>query len=345
QQLCYVLVTFLHHHQADDGVPSTQPYADDPLGRPACVTDVALVEPYRLSRAGTEHDVGLAIGDAHCHEFVVVEQVHSHQASRVDVAVLADGGALDEAVAGGENEEAVGIEALERQDGLDVLVLGQGQDVADVIAARGALEFGKVEDALAVDAAPVAVEQQVIVGAAHQQDGVDVVLFALLGGNAAPAARLAAVAGQRGALDVALTRDGDYHRLFGDEVLSVEVLFHVDDLSAPRVTELLADGLQLVADDAPQLGLCSEDQLEASYLLLQFAVLLVDLLALETREPLQAHVEDGLCLHLGETELAHEALARLGPVFRRADQRDDGVEVVEGDEVALEDVGAFARLL
>src|SRR5690606_35764612 len=72
QQLCYVLVTFLHHHQADDGVTSAQPYADDPLGRPACVTDVALVEPYRLSRAGTEHDVGLAIGDAHCHEFVVV---------------------------------------------------------------------------------------------------------------------------------------------------------------------------------------------------------------------------------------------------------------------------------
>src|SRR5690606_14943917 len=339
------LVGMLHHHQADHRVTAAQPDADDALRRPAGVAHVFFVEPDGLTAAGAKDDVRLAVGDADGHQFVVVEQVDGHQPGGVDVAVLADGGALDETVARREHEEPVGVEALQRQHRLDVLVLDQRQDVADVVAPGGALEFRQVEDALAVDAAAVAEEQQVVVGAADQQHRVDVVVLALLGRHPATAAGLTAIAGQRGALDVPLARDRHYHRLLGDEVLLVEVLLHVDDLRAPGVTELLADDLELVADDAPQFRVGAEDELEARDLFLQLAVLLVDLLALEAGEALQAHVEDGLRLYLGKPELAHEPVARFRPVLRGADQRDDGVEVVERDEVALEDVRALAGFL
>jgi hypothetical protein len=66
-----------------------------------------------------------------------------------------------------------------------------------------------------------------------------------------------------------------------------------------------------------------------------------------TFEPGQArqpHLEDGVRLDLAELELAHEALACDLHVLRAADQGDDGVEVVEGDLEALEDVGALLGL-
>ena len=54
----------------------------------------------------------------------------------------------------------------------------------------------------------------------------------------------------------------------------------------------------------------------------------------------EPHLEDRLGLDLGELELRHQLLARLVPVGRGTDERDDRVDVVERDEVALEDVRA-----
>jgi hypothetical protein len=73
-------------------------------------------------------------------------------------------------------------------------------------------------------------------------------------------------------------------------------------------------------------------------------VLLEDLVALHVGEALEAHVEDRLRLHLAEAELAHQAVARGGRVGGGADEGDDGVEVVERDLEALEDVQALLRL-
>ncbi len=65
-----------------------------------------------------------------------------------------------------------------------------------------------------------------------------------------------------------------------------------------------------------------------------------DLLPLESGEPLQLHVEDGLGLNLRQPELCDESGFGLRRVLRPADQRDHLVEVVERDAQALEDVRA-----
>src|SRR5690606_35890209 len=105
----------------DDGqahylVVTAQPDADDALGGAAGVTGALLLEADGLTTAGGEHDVGAAVGDPHRHQLVVVDQVDSYQTGRVDVAVVADGGALDEPVPGREHEVAVHVEALDRQN-------------------------------------------------------------------------------------------------------------------------------------------------------------------------------------------------------------------------------------
>ena len=78
--------------------------------------------------------------------------------------------------------------------------------------------------------------------------------------------------------------------------------------------------------------------------LLEVAVLVLDLLAREAGQPREPHVEDRLRLVLGERELCHQTVACLLRVRRGPDQRDHGVEVVERDQVALEDVRALLGL-
>ena len=73
--------------------------------------------------------------------------------------------------------------------------------------------------------------------------------------------------------------------------------------------------------------------------------LLLDLVALEAGEAAQAHLEDGLGLLGREAKALDQALGGLSVGLRGADDGDDLVDVVEGHEVALEDVGARLGLL
>jgi hypothetical protein len=70
-------------------------------------------------------------------------------------------------------------------------------------------------------------------------------------------------------------------------------------------------------------------------------VLVLHSLALERRQRPQTEIENRLRLQLAELETLHQLRARLLGVGGGADQRDHLVEVVEGDQIALEDVRAF----
>ena len=74
-------------------------------------------------------------------------------------------------------------------------------------------------------------------------------------------------------------------------------------------------------------------------------VLLLELVALETRQAAKLHVQDGLGLQLGQAEaLAQLADEELLLALVRADELDDRVDVVVGDLEALEDVRPLPRL-
>src|SRR5205823_12523311 len=65
--------------------------------------------------------------------------------------------------------------------------------------------------------------------------------------------------------------------------------------------------------------------------------LVLDLLARQSGQAREPHLEDRLRLDLAQRELLHQAGPRHVPVRGRADQRDDRVDVVERDQIALED--------
>ena len=236
----------------------------------------------------------------------------------------------------------------------------------------GARAFGQLVDALGVDAPLRGEHEDVIVRRGDEELRDEVLVLGRRAGDAASAALLRAVGGHRVALDVAAVADGDDHVLVGDQLLDGDLALVVDDLGAALVAELLSDLGELVVDHRHQAAVRGEDRLQAIDRGAERAELVVELLALEAGQALQAHVEDRLRLPLGERvvalfgaardllfgaagaaqelleagqRLGHEVRLRLFGRLRGADDLDDAVDVVDGDDQALDDLLPRARLL
>jgi hypothetical protein len=101
---------------------------------------------------------------------------------------------------------------------------------------------------------------------------------------------------------------------------------------------------QLLLDQCEQLDLGLEDAAQFLDQLHQFEVFGLDLVAFQSGELVEAQFEDGVGLALGQRVLRHQLLLGLGAVGGGADDAHEVVEVIEGDLVALEDVGAVLGL-
>ena len=166
----------------------------------------------------------------------------------------------------------------------------------------------------------------------------------------APKAQAASLLGSESAarlpLDIAAVRQRDDDLFARDQVLGGEVARRVaGDVSSALVAVFLGDVLHLLFDQHPDLLLGGQDRLQVGHQLDDLLVLLLDLVALQLREPPERHVEDGFGLPLGQPELGLQVSAGGLSVSRGPDRRDHLVQVVEGDLEALEDVGPFLRLL
>ena len=79
-------------------------------------------------------------------------------------------------------------------------------------------------------------------------------------------------------------------------------------------------------------------------LLDQGLVLGTQLVTLETGKGTQTHIYDGTCLQEREVEARHQLLDRLLGLARSADDADDLVDIVYGDDQPLKDVDALLGL-
>ena len=163
---------------------------------------------------------------------------------------------------------------------------------------------------------PAAVREDHDVGMCRgDEEMTDEVLFARAHANAAfAAAALVPVVGDRRPLDVAGVADGDRHVFFGDQILDAELAFFGEDLGSAWVAVLLLNGAQLVDDDLHHETIAAEDRHQPLDQLQQLGQLGEDLFPLETRQPLELHVEDRLGLYLCQTELRDQPVARLGRI-------------------------------
>ena len=132
--------------------------------------------------------------------------------------------------------------------------------------------------------------------------------------DALAAAVLAAIGGERLALDVAPAADRDHDVLVGDQVLVGHLPARVVDDPGAALAGVLALQLgQLVLDDRQHPAGVGQDVLELGDQLDDGQVLVLDLLALEGGQPAQPHVEDGLGLDLGQVEAGSSGWSGRSP--------------------------------
>ena len=249
-------------------------------------------------------------------------------------------GLLDDASLRAHDDVLLDLELLDRHQRGDALALFHRYEIGDRLAAPVGTDVGDLMDLEPVGTAAVREDHDVRVGRRHEQVADEVLLACPHADAALAAAALAAVVGDRGPLDVAGVADGDRHVLLGDQVLGAELAFLGQDLGAAIVAVLLLHRAQLVDDDLHQQALAGENGQQSFDDLEQLGQLVENLLPLEAGQPLQLHVEDRLRLDLRQRELRHQAVAGLARTLGRANERDDGIDVIERDLEPFEDVTA-----
>ena len=163
------------------------------------------------------------------------------------------------------------------------------------------------------------------------EHGLHIVL--LLGGHgpdALAATALRAVLADGQALDVAAVGQGKDALLLLDEVFHVDLVGHVLDLGIALVAVFIPQGSQLVLQHAPDQRRVGQQALEVADFFLQLLIFLLQLFPVQALKGDQAHIADGLGLHLAEGEALHQVL--LGIVIAGTDDMDNLVNIILGDQ-------------
>ncbi len=181
----------------------------------------------------------VAVGDVDLDEDVVIRNVDGVDAVAARIGECRQLGLLDDAVAGGHDDEFAFLETAHRQEGADLFAFGKFDHVDDRFALG---EFAADRDLVDFDPVGFALgreEENVVVRRGDEQMLDEVFFLDIDALHAAAAAILFAVGGGREALDVALMADGDDHVLFGDEVFDGDFFLGIDDLGAALVAVLV----------------------------------------------------------------------------------------------------------
>ncbi len=133
-------------------------------------------------------------------------------------------------------------------------------------------------------------------GVGHEQLVDEILVLDAGGGLAAAAAALCLIVRDRLRLGIAAMRQRDNHVLGGNQIFGGQVLVIDEDLGTALVAERIADELQLHAYHLEQPLGTGQNIRQVAYLLEQLLELGNDLVLLQSREPIEAHLQDGLRL-------------------------------------------------
>ena len=203
-------------------------------------------------------------------------------------------------------------------------------DVDDVCALGSLAALGDLIALLAVYLSGIGEEEDIVVGRGGEHVDHRVLVA---GGDALlahAALTLRGVLARARALDVAVAGQGEDTLLLLDEVFDVDLVLDLLNFGLALIAVLVADLKKLVLQNALEHRLVGEKLDKVGDLFFQLVKLVLELFAVEALQGLQAHIENGLRLHVGEREAFHQLFLRV--VVARADDVDDLVDVVLRDQ-------------
>ena len=138
--------------------------------------------------------------------------------------------------------------------------------------------------------------------------------------------------------------DGHHHLFIRNHVLNAQVGAAVFNGGATFVSKALFDVEKLGLDDVHATLHAVEDVLQIGDQRHQFVVLSTKLVSFESCELLQTHVQNRPSLNFAELELRHQAVSGFFRRLARTNQCDDFINVVKGNDEALQDVRSLLCL-
>ena len=158
------------------------------------------------------------------------------------------------------------------------------------------------------------------------------------------AAILRAVLGQRRPFDIAHMRNGNHHFVVGVKIFRIELLGAQHDLRATLVAVFFLDLDHLVADDPHLQRYAFKHLFIVGDPLAKLVVLLFQLIAFETGQRPQTHVDDRSGLHFRQLEPVYQCDLGFVRALRTADDMDHLVDMIDGYQQTFQNVGPFFGL-
>ena len=183
----------------------------------------------------------MPVGERNTHQSVVIPQIHGNDAGSARARERRKLGLFDRSIARGHKHIAIGIVLLDGQHCVDLLTLAQRQEVDDGLATRAATGQGQFVHIEPIDFAAIGEAQQRVVGIGHKQLFDEVFVLDGRGRLAATAPTLRLIVGHRLRLGIASVRQSDHNVLRLDQILVGQIKLRMDNLGAPRVTELITN--------------------------------------------------------------------------------------------------------
>ena len=210
-------------------------------------------EANRFACSGRENNFVVALRTPHSDQFVAVGQVDRDDAGFPWIRERFEGGLLDQAIAGAEQDEVTRnifvTKAPYREHGLHDFAFSQLQDIDDRLAPRCAAELRQRMDLHPMHATLVGEEQDVRVRRSHKEMLHEVFVAGHHAARTLATAPLCAVLGNGVALDVAEMRKRHDHVFFDDQVFVGNAVDRNREFGASIVAEFFCDFVDLFDDD------------------------------------------------------------------------------------------------
>ena len=237
------------------------------------------------------------------------------------------------------------VKRIHADAGGDLLAFLQIEDVDQILPLRGSARLGDVVRLLRLYLARVREHQQVGVTVDRNHVFDEVLVLRPHADDASAASVLRGVGVGGLTFDVARVRQRNHAAVPLDQILQNDLVLRLYDLGAARVGVLRLDFAHLVLDNLLDLALVRENRLQFFYQVVETEQLVLDLLALQTRQLAERHFHNRLRLRVGQRKALHQRVFGVGNRLRRLHDLHDLVDVVNRNLVALEDVRPRPRLV
>ncbi len=213
--------------------------------------------------------------------------------------------------------------------------------VDDGFALGGPAALRDLIDLQPIDFPPIGKDQNIMMSRGDK-DLFDKILF--LGAHADlafAAAVLAFIEADGVALDISGMGNRDHHVFFDNHVFNIDVFRTDDDFRTPLIPEAGPDLLKFGHNHIEDLPGIIQNSLQGSDQTCHFRIFRVNFFPFQAGQALQPHIQNSLCLNLGETKFFTKGSGSILGIFSFFDYSNDRINLTERNDEPRKNMRPF----